>query len=821
MEMMGSSLLQDLRFALRLFNRNKSFTGIAVLTLALGIGANTAIFSIVNSILLKPLPYEKPMELVMLWSDLQKMGAPRAPASPALLKEIRERSQTLQGVAGIRVGNNTFVGEPEPEQVKVGFVTANFFSVLAVKPALGRLFQPEDEQLQPGGTRAIVLSHGIWQRRFGGDPNIIGRAVRLGANSSFTVAGVLPADFRLVFPPDSDIPLEAQAYTAYPKAIYNDKNSQYLRLIGRIKPGVTIEQVKKDASAIAEQFSNQYPEYKAENLQLRVIGLHADVVRDINLALLALLFGAGLVLLISCFNVANLLLTRATVRRKEIAVRAALGASRWRMTQQLLSESLLLCFLAAVLGLGVGWAGLKLLLSIRPESLARVGTIGLDLTTLVFVSAISLGAGLLAGLAPVLETGKVNLVESLKQEGRTLASRGGNRIRLFLTVSEIALGFVLLVGAGLMIRTLIQLQRTSPGFDPNQVLTFEMSIPFGPNSYRTPQDLMAFLTQFEAKISALPGVQAVGAVSHLPLDDYPNWYDAYAPEGKIVEETSKLLADHRATMPGYFQAMGARLLGGRYFNNMDLVAGSANIVIVDDVVARQNWPHETAVGKKINIQPFSGPRTWFEIVGVVENLKSHGLFASLRGQIYIPYQQSIREHLSYAVRASGDPMALAAAIRRELNSLNKNMAIAKIRPLQQYVDKAMAPTKFTATLAGIFALLALLLAAVGIYGVVSYSVSQRTQEIGVRMALGARPTDILKLVMKEGLILTAFGLPIGFIASLALSRYLQTMLFGVTSLDPMTYIVIAIVIPMTTLFACWRPAQKAAAGSAMDALRQS
>ena len=811
----ANSLLRDFRFATRMMQKNWSFTAIAVLTLALGIGANTAIFSVVNSVLLKPLPYARPMELAMIWSSFQQMGATRAPAAGAQLQELRTRSKLFQDVAGIWAGNATLVGTAEPEQIKLGNVTANFFSVLGVQPALGRIFQPEDEG-QGAPIPVIIISHGLWQRRFGGNPNIIGQQIRFDSRSA-TVVGILRPDFVLAFPPDASVPMNIEVYTPFPKGVYAGKTSYFLRLLARLKPGVTLTQAQQEADAIAQQLRNDYREYKAENLQFNVVQLHNDVVREIKPALIALFIGAGLVLVISCFNITNLLLTRANTRRKEVALRTAIGASRWHIAQQLLSESVLLCCLGGLLGLGLGWLGLKLLLNIQPEGIMRVGAIKLDLTVLVFVTIVSVGCGILAGLAPIFETRKVNLSEALKEEARSSAGRGKNRVRTLLIVTEVALGFVLLISAGLMIRTLIQIQRVSPGFNPDNVLTFELDVSSG---FRTPQDRVNFVTQWEEKLLSLPGVEAVGAISHLPLDDYPSWYSPYAPQGLTEDQKQNLLSDYRAVTPNFFQAMRTRLISGRYFNDQDNAAGK-KVIIIDETLARKTWPNESAIGKQLEVEPFpNAPHILAEVVGVVEHIKNYNLLKPVRGEVFWPYAQCTHWHLSYAVKAKGDPLALITPIRRELDQINKNKALSKVRPMQHYVTKAMAPTTFTAALAGIFAVLALLLATIGIYGVVSYSVSLRTQELGVRMALGARPVDILRLVMKEGLQLTSIGLTIGVVASIALSKFIQNLLFGVAAIDPMTYVIMLAVIPAATLFACWRPAQRAASGSAMDALRQ-
>jgi macrolide transport system ATP-binding/permease protein len=807
------SIGQDIRHGLRLLRKHPGFSSVLVITIALGIGANAAIFSVVDSVLLRPLPYERPRELALIWSTFQLMGASRAPASGIQLREIRDRSRLLQDVAGIWVGNGTLAGNLEPEQVKIGDVTTNFFSVLGVRPALGGYFSPEKDG---NDLQEIMLSYGLWQRRFAGDKSIVGKGILLNGRS-FTVVGVLSQDFVLAFPADANVPMNVQAYVPFQENIYEGpRDLYYIRILARMKTGVDIHQAQAEANTVAAQLRNEYSEYNKENLQLDVVQLHQDVVRDIKPALLALFVGAGLVVLISCFNVSNLLLAHASTRRKEIALRVAIGASRWRIARQLVTESLLVCFVGGALGLAIGWIGLKLLLSIRPEILTRVGSIGINLSLVGFVCALTFGSGLLASLAPLLELRKLKLIEPLKEEARSTSGRAKQRTRSLLMVSEMALGFVLLVGAGLMIRTLIQLHRVSPGFNPARVLTFEM-IPAG----RSGEIRSSFVSECERKLGAIPGVEAVGAISHLPLDDYPNWYSPYAPEGIAEDQKANLLADYRAITPGYFQAIGAQLVAGRYFDQHDDAKGH-QVVIVDSMLARQTWPADSAIGKRLNVEHFSDEgfaNDWAEVVGVVEHIKGQSLLKSIRGQIYIPYPQSSREHLSFVLRTSQEPTTLAASVRNEINQIDKTRAIAKVRPMDAYVSKALAPTNFTTVLASVFAIVALLLATVGIYAVVSYSVSQRTHEMGVRMALGARPANILRMVLKEALVLTAAGLAIGLAGSVMLSNFMSTLLFEVTPRDPLTYLVMAVLIPLAAMAACWRPARRAAAGNVLDALR--
>ncbi|HEV8485217.1 MAG TPA: ABC transporter permease, partial [Blastocatellia bacterium] len=639
------TLWQDLRYGVRILRKHPGFTAIAVITLALGIGANTAIFSVVHAVLLRQLPYERPQELMVIWTNLRTSGADRAPASGVELREIRNRSRLFNELAGIWVGNGTLTGEGEPEQLKVGNVTANTFSLLGARPLLGRSFLPEDEA-HAGGT-AIILSYGLWARRYGGDPEILGRAVRLEGDNR-TVVGVMPPDFRLLFSQDADVPVDIQAWTPFAYDIYDGPiDLGYLRLVGRLKPEVTTAQAQEEAHAIAQQLRDEFGEFGRQDLDLNVVPLHGDAVRGVRPALLALWIGAGLVLLISCANVANLSLMRVTARGREMALRAALGASRWRMIRQLLCESLLLGGVGGALGLGIGWWALRLLLSLRPDSLPGLGSIELSPAMLAFVTAVSVASGLLCGLAPVLETRRMSLIEALKGAGQTGVAPRTQRMRSLLIVIEVALGFVLIVGAGLTIRTLLQLEKVNPGFNPSQVLTFEINLP--PGSYPGDQARVNFISLCEEKLSTLPGVESIGAISHLPLDDYPNWYSPYSPEGINEDAKNGLLADHRAVTPGYLQAVGARLIDGRQFDRQDRAEGR-NVVIVDELLARRAWPDGSAVGKRIQFEQFNDwefvPR-WGVVIGVVEHIKNQDLASAGRGQIYIPYPRSARPHLSY------------------------------------------------------------------------------------------------------------------------------------------------------------------------------
>ena len=811
------NLLQDLRYAARQLRRNPGFTVVAVLTLALGIGGTTAIFSVVKAVLIDPLPYGDPSRLVLLWNELGRMGANRAPGSAFELQEIRARAASFEAVGGIWAGNGTFLGEGEPEQVRVGQVTGNFFEVLGARPMLGRTIASPDEET--GRPPVIVLSYGLWNRRFGADPAIVGRTVQMDGASP-TVIGVMPPEFRMIFPPDSQVPAEIQAWWPFRSNIYaGPRTLYYLRYVGRLRPGVTLDQANADVKGVAAQLRAEFTEFATDKLDLHAVSLHGDAVREIRPALLALLGGVGLVLLIACVNVSNLLLARATMRRKEIALRAALGASRGRVLRQVLAESLALAAAGGGAGILLGAFAVSGLAALAPHGVLPPVPIELDATVLAFTVLVSAGAGVLFGLAPAWQTTRVDLRDALQGAGRGASGALHRRSHAALIVSEMALGFVLLAGAGLMLRTFVEVLRVDPGFRSEGALALEIDLP----GRRYPGDAarINLVRQIECKLGALPGVESAGGISHLPLDDYANWAGAFAAVGMTDEERAGKMADHRSATPGYFQAVGAQLIAGRFFDRHDEEAGR-RVVVIDEVVAREGWPDQDPVGKKIEtatITQGAFGRGEAEVVGVIRHIQHHALTRRVRGQAYIPFSQSVRWHISLVVRTGGDPMALAPVVREAVHSLDKDLAVSKLRPMTFYLDRAQAASRFTMVLATLFGVLAMLLAAVGVYGVLAYSVNQRRREFGVRLALGAEPERIQLLVVREGMALALAGLALGAAGALAVSRSLQALLFGVTPTDPATYATAGVVLIGVALAACWVPARRASRVDPMVALR--
>jgi putative ABC transport system permease protein len=806
------TLWQDLRYGARMLRKNPGFTAIAVLTLALGIGANTAIFSVVYTVLLQPLPYPNADRLAIVWSIYGNEG--RAPASGPELVSLRERSRLFREFAGIWVQGGALTGEGEPERVKLGWVTSNFPSLLSARPQLGRFFLPAEQG--SGAAPVVILSDGLWRRRFGANPQIVGRTVLLDGRSC-TVVGVMPAGFKIAFPEGSSVPPDIEVYAPFAWDLASAPRDQaYIRTFGRLRSGVTFPQAQAEAENIAAQLRAEFNEYSELNLGLQVVPLQGDVVRNVRPALLALFGGVGLVLLIACANVANLLLSRATGRQKEITVRTALGAAPSRIIRQLLTESIFLSVLGGAAALVVGSWALKWLLALQPEGVLHLSSIELNFAVFGFTLAISVASGILFGLVPALEATRANLVESLREGGRTTTA-GKRRFPGLLVVCQVALGFVLLTGAGLMMRTFAALLRVDPGFDSSHVLTFQISLPSV--RYPKPELAVTFVRELQRRLSALPGVQSAGAVSHLPFDDdLPNWYSYYWRDGAPQQEQNTRMADHRSVLPGFFDSQSVAFVAGRNFDVSDEVS-NRRVVIVDDTLAQQIWPNSSAVGKKLNIENGLFVRDVAEVVGVVKHLQYHSLANQVRPQLFLPYPLAVRTNMAFVVRTTVAPQLLVEPIRQEVAKLDKDLPVAKIRPMEDYILKARTETLFITTLSGVLAGIALLLSSIGIYGVTSSAVLRRTNEIGIRMALGAQPPDVLNMVIRQSMMPVLFGALLGLVLSLAFTPLLGKLLFGVRPADPATFAVCSLVLFLAGLLACYIPARRATRVDPMVALR--
>ncbi len=802
---------QDVRYSLRQLRRSPAFAALVILTLAVGIGANTAIFSFVNSVLLRPLPYPGASRLVTILVGLGS-SASRAPASRFQLFQIRQISKQMDQVAGIWTTNGDLPGNGSAgnnaEQVKVGVITSNFLQLLCPRPALGRFFGREDDDAQQG-PQTIVISHGLWARRFGSDPSILGRAIRLNRGSAIVV-GVLPENFRILLPNDSNIPPNVDVFTDVPIDPSDPAGPGFLHLIGRLRTGSNAARAQSEMNAVAVRINAMAAKTSVDNLSLFVYPLQADDVREVRPTLLLLFGGVAFVLLIGCANIANLLMARARQRLRETTIRAALGASRSRLVRQFLTESLLLAMLGAIAALGLGWAAVRAILAARPPSLANFTQVTLDWRVLAFTFAVAIFTSALFGLAPALAVRRLDLTCNLKDSTRQSGWRRRHWTSLLVS-AEVALAFVLLLGTGLLMRTFVNILRADPGFHADNVYAFRISRPG-----------WTMLHQLQQSLTALPGVKSVAAVSHLPLDDTGNWYDFYWKEGAPLEQQNTVMADDRSIMPGYFSTIGATLLAGRDFTDSD-DASHLHVAIVDDVLAQQLWPAGGAIGQKLNISdspsgPYQFQRDSVVIVGVVRHIQCHSLTAIVRPQIYVPFQLAPRP-MSVVVSASGPVPNLASVAQKQVSLINKDLAVSHVEPLTTLVDRAQAESRFASLLATLLSAIALLLACIGIYGVLSYSVAQRTTEIGIRMAIGAPRAQVMKMILTDGLAWVLPGLLAGFLLSLLVAPLLARLLFGVEPGNPGNYALIVAVVLLVSALAAFLPARRAMNIDPLTALR--
>jgi predicted permease len=808
----------DVRYGARVLRKSPGFAAIAILTLGLGIGANTAIFSVVNAVLLKALPYPNADRLTIIWSTWG--NETRGPASGPELVELRKRCQSFDAIGGIWVSSGTLIGTSEPEQVRMGFSTSNFLPLLLEKPQLGRFFGPDQDHY--GAAAEMILTDGLWRRQFGADPNIIGRTARLNGDD-FTVIGVLPPDFRLMFPENRMA--DVQVFISFRDDLRNRKrDTAFLRTIGRLRPGFTVAQAQSEAEAIAAQLRSEAKEYAEQSLQLSVVSLQADDVKPVQPALLTLFAAVGFVLLVTCANIANLLLARAGSRRQETALRTALGADRGRVVRQLLTENIFLGVLGGVAALAIGWAGLRGILSLQPDGIYRLIAVKLDGRVLLFTLALSILTGILFGLAPALSVVRLDLVEILKESGKSTTT-GKPWLRQLLIVSEVALGCIVLVGTGLMIRTFSSLLRVDPGFRPQNVVTFQLSFPW--THYDKPESVTNFLKELRTRVLAIPGTQSVSGISHLPFDEgLGNWYSYYWPEGAPIQQQNTVMADHRSTLPGYFSAMGATLLAGREFEDTD-DAAHTHVAIIDDTVGNQFWPGQNAsqlLGKKLSVE--DSPSGAFEfirepvvVIGVVKHLQAHSLTTSERGQIYLPVPLAPRPAYTVVVRTTAPMDAFAAYVQQAVKEMDREMPVSNLRLANDYIGKARAQTRFVTVLAGALGILALFLACIGIYGVTSYSVAQRNREIAIRLVVGAKSANVCGLVLWQSGLPVAAGLLVGLGLAGLLTPLLSTLLFGVRPGDPLTYAAISLVLGAVGVAACYIPARRATKVDPMIALR--
>lgn len=802
------TLLQDLRFGARMLLKNPAVTAIAVIALALGIGANSAIFSIVNAVLLRPLPFNDPDRLVFISETSQQV--PNMSVSFPNFVDWATQNQVFDEMAIFRGQSFNLTGGDTPERIQGAQVSASLFTTLGVTPVYGRVFV--DDEDRPGGNRVVLLSERLWQRRFGSAPDMVGKDLILNGES-YTVVGILPAEFQ--FPsPLTEMWASLGRVTDQP-GMNTRGNHPGIYSVGRLKQGTSLDQARAEMNTIASRLEQEYPDTNKGN-GILVSMLYDQVVQNIRPALLVLLGAVGFVLLIACANVANLLLARAASRQKEISIRTALGAGRLRIVRQLLTESVLLSLVGGGLGLLLAYWGVGLLISASPPGIPRLNDAGIDLQVLGFAVGVSVLTGIVFGLAPAFQASKTDLNETLKEGGRSGASASRHRLRSGLVIFEVAVSLVLLIGAGLMIKSFLRLQQESPGFDPANVLSMQISLPV--TKYTNEQQRRAFSQQLLERVETLPGVHSAGVINPLPMGG-GGWQTGFVVEGLPAPGPGEVPSTDIARISAdYFDVMRIRLLKGRYFTRQDTET-APRVAIVDETFANRYWPEEDPLGKRIKLGGPQSTEPWLTIVGVVNHVKNYGVDQDSRVETYIPYVQSPTTGLTLMVRADGDPTALTSAVRSRIKEVDSDLPIYNVNTMEQLLANSVAPRRLSMFLLTVFAAVALLLAAVGIYGVMSYSVTQRTHEIGVRMALGAQKGHILKQVVGHGLRLTAIGLAIGLAASFLVTGLMSSLLFGVKATDPLTFAGIPLVLAVVALVATYIPARRATKVDPMVALR--
>jgi len=796
------TLIKDIRYGLRGLLKRPGFTVIALITLALGIGANTAIFSLINGVLIRPLPFPEPDRLVWTFGNIRN-GGNRASVSPLDYLDYRHENHTFEQFAAMISfpGSANLTGGGEPERLAATPVSGNFFQALGVQPELGRTFQLENEK--SGNDQVVVLSRALWQQRFGGDAGIINKKIILD-DKSFEVIGVMPRDF--------DFPGGTQIWVPLPfdsEPGLKQRRAHFLRPIGRLKSGVSLAQAQADTDIVARRLEAAYPETDTR-WNLRLVSLREQIVGNVRSTLYILLGAVGFVLLIACANVANLLMAHAASRRREIALRTALGAGRLRIARQMITESVMLSLFGGALGTLLAIWGVQGLVALSGDNIPATAQVKIDLTVLLFTLVTSVVTGVLFGLAPTLHTMRMNLSETLKEGGRTGESGQRNRTRSLLVIFETAVAVMLLVGAGLLIRSLVRLESINPGFDSSNVVTMRIDLP--QKKYSAPETRANFWDQFQSHVGAIPGVETVGLVSELPLSGQPNDMP-YTVEGRAAGAPNQAFDnDFRRINQDYFRALRIPFLRGRNFTPQE-VRQCARVVIVSESLVQQTFPNEEPLGKRLVMSFGNRP---FEIIGIVGDVRHGSLAAPGLPTMYMP---SLEAGENVVIRAHGDSATLAASVRRELATIDQNQPIARVRTMDEWLARAVAGPRYRTSLFVLFAGLALVLSAVGIYGVMSYSVGQRTREIGVRMALGARQRNVLGLVLRQGMGLVLIGVAIGLAGAFALTRVISSLLFNVGTRDPSTFAGVAIVLAAVAFIACYIPARRATKVDPMVALR--
>jgi putative ABC transport system permease protein len=802
-------LFNDIRFALRILRRSPGITIVAVIALALGIGASTSIFSVVNAVLVRPLPFPESDRLVRVWATRAHRGEMRLPTSPADFLDWREQNQSISRIAARDFVQHNLTSDELSEQVETALISADMIGLLGVEPMLGRGFTADDDAA--GHNNVILLSYGFWQRHFGGDPAAVGKTMTLSGRSC-AIIGVMPRGYD--FTSDAEI---AQPIAFTPEAI-KARGSRSLEVIARLKPGVSISQARSDLGAVAARLEQAYPDSDS-GFGVNISSLYEETVGEVRPALLVVLGAVGCVLLIACTNVANLLLARAAGRRKEMALRAALGATRRRMLRQLLTESLLLSVAGGILGLLIAWWGVDVLVSLSPSDMPRISEVRLDAYVLGFTVLVSLATGIMFGSFPAIQASTPDLSTSLK-EGSRGSTEGlrRNRLRSSLVVAEIALTFALLVGAGLLVKSFNHLQQVDPGFNAANLVTTDISLA-GPK-YSKADQVIAYYDESLERLSALPGVESVGAVNVLPLSGN-NTSGSFRIEGRPEPAPGdRPNAGRRFVSLDYLSAMGTRLVAGRLFTEEDMTEQSVPVAIVNETMARRYWPGEDPLGKHLKRGSSNDPRIpWTTIVGVISDIKHRALDKEARPEMFEPMARQPSRSMFLVARINSDPEAAMSVIRSQLLGVDREQPPGVMKTMDQLIEQSTAPNRFAMLLLTVFAVIATILAAIGLYGVMAYSVSRRTHEIGIRRALGAGEGSVLAMIVRQGMTLSLLGVAAGLGCALALSRLMSSILFGVSPTDPATFAVVAALLVAVAMLATYVPARRAARVDPMTALR--
>jgi putative ABC transport system permease protein len=803
----------DVRYAFRTLRGNPGFAIVVLLTLALGIGANAAIFSVVNAVLLRPLPYRDADRLMVIWGDLRRPGLNDIPASAGEYVDYRDRNRLLEQVAAYDTVGFNLTGGAEPERVDGAVVTTTFFSLLGASAQIGRTFIPAEDQ--PGRDRVVVLSHALWTRRFNANPSIVGQTIPVDGRPA-QVVGVMPAAFEF---PDRTIEIWKPFLLDADALSDNNRGSHGYTALARLKAGVSRQQAQTDLNAVTATFKLDHPGNYRNGFGATLRPLQEEIVGDTGRPLLVLLAAVGVVLLIASANVANLLLARAASRRKEIALRTALGASRGRLVRQLITESVLVSLIGGLLGLGLATWGVNLLLASAPDSIPRLHEVGVDARVAAFTALVSLATGLVFGLVPALRASRAPLNDALKEGGRGSGGGAHGFAGRALVVSEVALSLVLLIAAGLLIHSFTRLQDVAPGFDTSRLLTFRISLP--ESRYTTFEKGQSFFDELFSNVRRNPGVRAAAAINAMPFSGSggSRTFHVEGREEKRPEDQPE--EQLRIVTEGYFDAMGIPIVAGREFTERDSL-NRPRVAVVNDALARKHWPHESPIGRRVSFS--TDEPHWYEIVGVAGNIKHRALDAADRPELYVPYRQPLFSGwtvrpMYVVVRTAGDPPSNVATIRREVARLDRDQPISDVRTMDERIGRSLSGRRFNMVLLALFAGLALTLAAVGIYGIVAYSVTERTHEIGVRVALGAQRRDVIAMVVGQGMTMAATGTAIGVAAAAALARLMSSLLFGVSAVDPATFVAIPALLIGVALAACYVPARRATRVDPLQTLR--